>query len=510
MIGSASLVAEFGLPDLTRSLLLGSAVLLLSMVAVKVSARSGLPTMILYLGIGLALGREGLGIVFDSAALTQVLGYAALVLILADGGLTTSWPGIRRSVAPAAALATVGVGVSVLVVAVAAHWLLGLDWEASLLVGAILASTDAAAVFSVLRAVPLPLRLSGMLEAESGFNDAPVVILTTTLAVQLSTDGGDAPWWSLVLLAAVELAAGAAIGLGIGWVGGRLLPRLAGGSSGLFAIGVFTVCVLAYAAGAAVHASGFIAVYLCALVLGNSGMPHGAAVRAFAEAVGSLSQIGLFVLLGLLATPGRLDEQLVPAIVVGLALLLVARPLSVVVSLTPFRIGVRDQLFLSWAGLRGAVPVVLATVPITEGAMGTAWIFDFVFVLVLVFTLVQAPSLAWVAHRLRVVEQVQAVTVDLETTPLEELGAEVVVARIGQESKLHGVEVFELRLPAGANVTLIVRKGESIVPGPSTRLRRGDEMLVVAPARAVHETRTRLVQVSRYGRLAGWVGHSDE
>ncbi len=502
--GLPGLGAAYGVGDLTRTLLVGALVLLLSLVAVRVSARSGLPTMLLYLGIGFALGQDGLGLAFDDNQLTQVLGYSALVLILAEGGLTTSWPGIRRSVAPAAVLSTMGVAVSVGVVAAAGHYVLDLSWPVALLVAAILSSTDAAAVFSVLRHVPLPRRLAGLLEAESGFNDAPVVILVTALSLRLA-DADQSPWWALVLLAVAELAGGSVIGLMIGWLGGRVVRRLAGGASGPFAIGVLAVVVFAYAAAASLHASGFIAAYLAALVLGNMGLPHRPAVHGFAEVLGTLAQIGLFVLLGLLATPSRLPAQILPAVVIGLVLLLVGRPLSVLVSLTPFRVGWRDQVFLSWAGLRGAVPVVLATVPLTVGAMGTQWIFDLVVVLVVVYTLVQAPTLAWVAGRLGVAESVQRTSIDVETTPLEELNADLVSVSIGPESHLHGVEVFELRLPHGAAVTLVVRGTETIVPEPTTRLRHGDQLLVVTTAAVRNQVERRLVQVSRHGRLAGWV-----
>lgn len=497
------LASSFGVPQLTLVLLVGAGVMLAALAAVRVSARSGLPTMVLYLGIGLALGEGGLGIRFDDAGLTQVLGYSALVLILAEGGLTTSWRGIRRAVGPAAVLSTLGVLVSTAVVALFARLLLHQPWPVALLIGAVLASTDAAAVFSVLRSVPLPRRLSGMLEAESGFNDAPVVILTTALAVQL-TGAEPQPWWALALLAGFELLAGGVIGVAVGWLGGQLVRRLARSASGLFTIGVVSVTVLAYAVASAAHASGFLAAYLAALVLANMGLPHRAAVHGFAEAVGTISQIGLFVMLGLLASPSRLGGQVVPAVVVGLVLLLLARPLSVFVSLTPFRMPWRDQLFLSWAGLRGAVPVVLATVPLTVGAAETLWIFDFVFVLVFLLTLVQAPSLPWVARRLGVTESVHAVSVDLETTPLEQIGADVVLATVGPDSRLHGVEVFELRLPKGANVTLLVRGAETLVPQAGTRLRRGDQMLIVTPSASRSAVEKRLVMVSRYGRLAGW------
>lgn len=496
----------FTLHDLTPALLVGSLVLLVSVVAVRLSVKSGLPSLLLYLGIGLAIGEEGLGINFDSEEITQVLGYAALILILAEGGISTKWEGIKRSVAPAAVLSTVGVAVSVFVVGVAARFipLLELSWVTALMVGAILTSTDAAAVFSVLRRVPLPRRITGLLEAESGFNDAPVVLLVTALAAQSVSQDAPAPWWELVGSAALELAGGAALGLAIGWVGGQYMKRTASGSSGLFSIGVLSLTVLAYAAAASVHTSGFIACYLAALVLGNMGLPHRPAVQGFATAVGWMAQIGLFVLLGLLASPGRLSDQFVPAIVIGLVLLLVARPLSVFVSMTPFRIPWRDQVFLSWAGLRGAVPVVLATVPLTVGAPDVDWIFDLVFVLVVVFTLVQGPTLPWVARKLRLTEAYQSLDLAVESTPLEEMGAEMLQVTVGEASRLHGVEVFELRLPQGANVTLIVRGEGGFVPSPSTPIKRGDQLLIVATAETRGRAERRVREVSQTGRLAGW------
>jgi potassium/hydrogen antiporter len=500
----AAPATESLLGELTTSLLLGSIVLLVSIGAVRVSARSGLPSLLLFLGIGLALGQSGLGITFDSEELTQVFGYAALVLILAEGGLTTRFSSIRRSIAPAAVLSTVGVVVSVAVVAVAARFVLRLDWTVALLIGAILSSTDAAAVFSVLRTVALPRRISGMLEAESGFNDAPVVILVVALANATGPSADHQAWWGLLLLAVGELVGGSVIGLGVGWAGGWLLRRVAGSSSALFSLGVVSLTVLAYAVAATAHTSGFIACYLAALVLGNIHLPHRAAVHGFASALGTMAQVGLFVLLGLLASPSRLPGQVLNALVIGFVLLLVARPLSVLASLTPFRIRWRDQAFLSWAGLRGAVPVVLATVPATVGTPGAEWIFDLVFVLVVIFTVIQAPTLPWVARHLGVTESVQQVDLHVESTPLDAMGAEVIQVTIGDRSRLHGVEVFELRLPVGANVTLVVRDGKGFVPDGRTVLRHGDQLLVVSTAAARNEAERRIRAVDSGGRLAGW------
>jgi len=494
---------------LDRSLLVGAVVVLLAVVAVRLSLRSGLPSLLLYLGLGVALGEAGIGVRFDDAALTQVLGYSALVLILAEGGLTTRWSSVRTAIAPAAALSTVGVAISVLVVAGATHLLLSTSWVVSLLVGAVLSSTDAAAVFSVLRRVPIHPRLAGILEVESGLNDAPVVLLVVALAEQASGRHEAGPWWSLVGLAVFELAVGAGVGVAVGWLGAAGLRRLKLPSSALFSLAIIALTVVAYAGAATVHGSGFLAVYVAGLVLGNAHLPHGAAVRGFAEALGWLAQIGLFVLLGLLASPARLGTQVVPALVLGLVLLLLARPLSVVVSVSAFRLPWRQQAFLSWAGLRGAVPVVLATVPVTTGVPGTEWLFDLVFVLVIVFTLVQAPTLSWVARRLGVAGLVDTRDLDVEAAPLAVLDADILQVRVGAESRMHGLEVFELRLPAGANITLVVRDGEGFVPSAGTVLKRGDQLLVVTTSTARRATESRLRAVSRGGRLAMWARSAD-
>lgn len=503
MVWSAS-SAGFGTDDLPLVLLVGSLVLLVAVAAVRLANKSGLPTLLIYLAIGVALGESGLGISFSNDNLTQVLGYAALVLILIEGGLTTEWGSIRASVAPAMLLSTLGVLVSVGVVGSLTHWFLDLGWQTSLLLGAIVSSTDAAAVFSVLRKVPLPRRLTGVLEAESGFNDAPVVLLVVALAGEVVPGGEHQGIAELAAMAAFELIGGAIIGLAVGYVLGAMSQRIAPGSSGLFAIGVVAGGVFAYAAAATVHTSGFIATYLAALVLGNMNIPHRQAVRGFGQAMGWLAQIGLFVLLGLLASPSRLVDQLVPAIVVGSVLLLLARPASVLVSMTPFGFSWREQLFLSWAGLRGAVPVVLATVPLTLGAANMRWIFDLVFVLVIVFTLVQAPTLPFVAKALGIDEQAHTVELEVENTPLTDLGADMLQVKVGPTSQLVGVRVYELRLPDGANVTLIVNEERGYVPNERSVLRAGDQLLIVTKESVRSLTAQRIRDVSAGGRLAGW------
>ncbi|MFF8938913.1 potassium/proton antiporter [Streptomyces paradoxus] len=488
---------------LNQLLLVCSLVLLVAVAAVRISSRSGLPSLLVYLGIGVAMGQDGVGdIHFDNAALTQVIGYAALVVILAEGGLGTKWKEIKPVLPAATALALAGVAVSVGVTASAAHYLIGLEWRQALIIGAVVSSTDAAAVFSVLRKIPLPARVTGTLEAESGFNDAPVVILV----VSLSTAGPVEHWYTLLGVILLELAIGAAIGLAVGWLGSWGLRHVALPASGLYPIAVMAIAVVAYAAGALAHGSGFLAVYLAAMVMGNARLPHWPATRGFADGLGWMAQIGMFVLLGLLVTPHELGDDIMPALVIGLVLTMVARPLSVVLCLSPFRVPWQEQALMSWAGLRGAVPIILATIPMVEGVDASRRIFNIVFVLVVVYTLVQGPTLPWLGRKLHLRDGSEAADLGIESAPLERLRGHLLSVAIPGESKMHGVEVAELRLPHGAAVTLIVRGGESFVPLPTTILQRGDELLVVATDPVRDATESRLRAVGHGGKLAGWLG----
>ncbi|MDI5971387.1 potassium/proton antiporter [Streptomyces sp. SL13] len=480
--------------------------LLVAVAAVRLSSRSGLPSLLIYLGIGVAIGQDGIGVRFDDARLTQVLGYAALVVILAEGGLGTKWRQVRPALPAAAALATFGVAVSVGVTAAAAHFLAGLDWRQALIIGAVVSSTDAAAVFSVLRRVPLPARLTGVLEAESGFNDAPVVILV----VAFCSHGPVHSWYLLLGDIALELAIGAAIGIAVGMLGAAALRQVALPASGLYPIAVMALAVLAYAGGSFAHGSGFLAVYLAALVLGNAALPHRPATQGFAEGVAWLAQIGMFVLLGLLVNPAELAGDIVPALVIGVLLTLVARPLSVFAVMTPFRTPWRDRVLLSWAGLRGAVPIVLATIPMVYAVPDSRRIFNIVFVLVIVFTLLQGPTLPWLTRRLGLAETGGPADLGIESAPLERLRGHLLSVSVPQASRMHGVEVAELRLPAGAAVTLVVREGRSFVPDRRTMLQRGDELLVVTTDPVRDRTERRLRAVGRGGKLAGWLGTPDD
>ncbi|MFE9690019.1 potassium/proton antiporter [Micromonospora sp. NPDC005806] len=494
-------------PGLDLALLLGAAVLLVAVGAVRFSTRLGVPSLLVYLALGVAIGEAGLGIRFDNVELTRVLGFCALIVIIAEGGLSARWSTLRPVLGMAAALSTVGVVVSIAVVGVVVHLLLGLDWRLALLYGAVLSSTDAAAVFATLRRLRLPPRLVATLEAESGMNDAPVVILVLLLSRGVAAAH---PWWYDVLLVGYELGVGAAVGVAAGITGRYAMRRAALPSAGLYPIAVVGFTVLAYAAGSVLHASGFLAVYVAGVLLGNARLPHRQAILGFADGLAWLAQIGLFVLLGLLVSPTRLGDAVLPAVVTGLALLLLARPLSVAVSALPFRFPLREQLFLSWAGLRGAVPIVLATIPLSLRVPGADRLFDAVFVLVVIFTLLQAGTLAPAARRLGVTAPAEAAEIRVETAPLERMRADLLQIEVPPGSRLSGVHVDELRLPVGASVTLVLRDGAGFVPGPDTRLKTGDSLLIVTTAEARDEAERRLRAVSRRGRLARWFGEYGE
>nr|WP_300406020.1 potassium/proton antiporter [Nocardioides sp.] len=476
---------------------------MLAILAVRLSSRAGLPSLLIYLLMGVALGESGVGIGFEDSQLAHSLGFAALLLILAEGGLTTNWREARPSMRLGFSLATIGVATSVAIMAVGGHYVLGLPWELAVLLGAVCSPTDAAAVFSVLRVVPLPQRLVGSLEAESGLNDAPTVVLVTLISTGAVADYGILGTVGVIVF---ELVAGVAAGLGVGFGGAWLMRRVALPSSGLYPLAVLTLTLLAYGSASALHASGFAAVYVAALVLGNSELPHRGATKSFAEGVAWLAQIGLFVMLGLLLSPGRLSLSTVgTAIVAGLILTLVARPISVAISSVVQPMPWRELSFVSWAGLRGAVPIVLTTIPLSEGVDGAERLFDIVFVIVVVYTLLTGPTLPTVARVLRVARRSEPRDLDLEAAPLERVAADLLQITISPVSKLHGVEVGELRLPQGASVSLVIRDEQTLVPEARTVLRHGDDLLVVTPRRLREATEGRLREVSARGRLAQWL-----
>ena len=491
--------------DLNLAVLAATGVLLAGVAAVRISSRAGLPSLLLYLGIGLGIGEAGLGLSFSDADLAQMLGTIALAVILAEGGFTTHWRDVRPTVGLAAVLATVGVAISVVVTTGIAYVLLDLDLRTAILFGAVASSTDAAAVFAVLRRLPLQQRVRSVLEAESGFNDPPVIILVTLVTSDAWIETSPAAAAGQMLW---QLLVGAVIGLLVARAGQWVLARSALPAAGLYPLATLAIAGMAFGAAGLAGGSPFLAIYLAGLWLGNVELPHRNSTRGFVEGTAWLAQIGLFVLLGLLASPTRLPEALLPALIVGGALLFAARPASVLLCAIPFRVPWREQAFMSWAGLRGAVPIVLATIPITVGYPAAERVFDMVFVLVVVFTLIQGPTLPFLARRLGVVASGATRELTIESAPLDEIDATLLQFDLPKQSRLAGVSVSELRLPGDAVITLVVRGQDIFVPDTRTTLRAADRLLLATTNRNQSAVEKRLRAVSRAGRLARWRGEN--
>jgi len=459
--------------------------LVVSVLFSRASQRIGVPIALLFLLVGILAGSEGIGgIPFDDYRFAFRMGSLALALILFDGGLNTPIEAVRRYWAPSGVLATVGVVLTAVLVALAAH-LWGLDWPTALVLGAVVSSTDAAAVFAVLRGSGLQLkrRVGVTLEIESGINDPVAVILTTSLTYNLLHAEVEFHWLELMLEMAVQLVGGAAVGIALGRVGRLVLSRLQLATGGLYPAFTLAVALLAFGLATLLHGSGFLSVYVAGLILGNGPLPFRNGLLRVHDALAWLSQIGMFLLLGLLVFPSRLPE--VAALGLGIALLVagVIRPLVVALCLTPFRYPRKEVLFIGWVGLRGAVPIVLATYPVLAGAPGADRVFHLVFFLVVVNAIVPGGTVAWLTRKMGLhapePPAPQAVLAIESRLPLK---GDLMSFYIDEALVVRGLKVEELDFPEGASIALIVR-GDRLVPARGgTTLEPGDHVYVVAQA----------------------------
>jgi potassium/hydrogen antiporter len=494
------------LEGLAPALLVGAVIVLVSVLGVRLAGRLGVPGLLLYLVFGLVLGSVFPALHVQDAELATVLGYAALVLILAQGGLTTRLSQLRPVLGPSITLATLGVAVSITVVALPLVWFLDVTTQEAILIGAVLAATDAAAVFSVMRRMRISARMQTLLEAEAGFNDAPVVVLVTVVS---SGAFGTVPWWHLPVIVAVELVGGAAVGIGVGYLARWVLPRLALPAVGLYPIAALAFLVAAYGAAAVIHTSGFMAVYVAAVLIGSTArLPHRRSIIGFADGLAWIAEIGLFVMLGALADVERLPEAIPLAAVVLVVLVVLGRPLAVIVSLVPFRWPPPSIAFASVAGLRGAVPIVFAAIPLGLGVPGAGLVFDVTLIVVLVLMLVQMPVLDRLGRRLGVVLPEEAIELEVESAPLDGMRAQVLGIEVPDGSGFVGTFVHEIGLPTGAVVALVVRGETAIAPDVHTRVRAGDRLLVVATEEVRTATEERIRAVAKAGRLARWYDES--
>jgi cell volume regulation protein A len=470
-------------PEATALLLATCGLLLgVSVIFSRASQRTGLPIALLFLLVGMLAGSEGIGrIAFDDFQFAFRVGVVALALILFDGGLNTPLGPFRKALAPAGVLATIGVAGTAVLVAACAHFL-GLGWPVALLLGAVVSSTDAAAVFSVLRGsgIQLKKRVGVTLEVESGINDPVAVILTTVLTQNLLVPGS-ASTLRVLLEIALQLLVGAAIGGGIGYGGRHLLSRLSLSSGGLYPVMTLSLGLLALGVTTLAHGSGFLAVYLAGLLLGNGPLPYHAGLLRVHDALAWLSQVGMFLILGLLVYPSGLLG--VAGIGLGIAVMLafVVRPLVVALCLLPFRYPRKEVLYIGWVGLRGAVPIVLATFPVLAGAPGARDLFNLVFFIVVANALVPGSTVAWVTRKLGLqTKEPPAPQAVLAIESRQPLQGELMSFYIDEALVVAGVPLEDLPFPDGAAVTLIVRKNRLVPPKPSTTLESGDHVHVIA------------------------------
>lgn len=476
----------------TESLmLLAGALIGLAIVATRLSLRLGVPALILFVGTGMLAGSDGLGgIWFDDPAFVWSFAMGALALLLFASGLDTPAAHIRPVLAPGLALASVGVVTST--GATAAFYLLAFDRPLAegLLLGAIVSSTDTAAVFGVLRSAGLRLRgrIQPLLELESGSNDPMAIFLTLAATAALAGSG-----WSVSGVVTGFLVQ-TSVGLVGGFLGGRALAwcvnRLRVGQQGLYPVFTSAGALVVFGATALAQGSGFLSVYVAGIVVGAGPLVHRRAILGFHDALAWLAQIAMFLLLGLQVVPSQLPAVADRGLGVALFLLLVARPLSVMVSLTPFGVPAREQAMVAWVGLRGAVPIVLATWPLSQRVPGAQELFDVVFFVVLVSVLVQGMTLPWVARWLGVADaEPVGGTSDPEVLG-EARGAAVVAVVVGEAAS--GRRLLELGLPPGALVVLLSRGAERLVPQGGTVLRAGDVAQVMLLPEQEAEVRRRL------------------
>jgi cell volume regulation protein A len=460
-------------------ILIAGALLAAGIAAALVADRVRVPGLLLFLGLGLLIGSDGIGgVEFDDAGTAQTVGTVGLVLILFEGGLTAGWHQIRPVVGTAIGLATVGTFLTALATGAAAIWIFDLSTLEGLILGAAVAATDSAAIFAVLRGSRLERRLARTLEGESGMNDPVALLLVIGFGEWIVDPTYGAP--DMLLSFVVKLSLGAALGIAVGWIARRAIERVELPTQGLYPVATLAMAALSYGIAEVSGGSGFLAVYATALVLGTGSIPARSTVVAFHQGLSWLVQIGLFFLLGLLVFPSELWEVAGQGLLLSLLLIFVARPLATMLVTLPTQLNLREKTMLSWAGLRGAIPIWLATFPVVSGVAEANLIFNAVFFIVLTSTLLQGATIEPLARLLRLTTTERALPEPVaDVGVVRRLGGELIAWRAREGDAAAGLMVKELGLPREALVHLIVRDGRAIAPRGSTRIEAGDELHLV-------------------------------
>jgi potassium/hydrogen antiporter len=460
-------------------ILIAGVLLAAGIVGALLADRVRIPGLLLFLALGMLAGSEGIGgIHFENAELARTLGTIALILILFEGGITSGWSEIRPVLGTAASLATVGTLATAVIAGFAAKLIFDLTLLEGMIVGAATAATDSAAIFAVLRRSKLEKPLARSLEGESGMND-PVALLLVIGFIEWIQEPGFGPA-DMAGLLALKIGIGIGIGVALGWLAVRALDRVRLPTDGIYPVATIAIAALAYGLAELAHGSGLLAVYLTALALGSASIPAKRTVVTFHEGLGWVSQLALFILLGLLVFPSRLDDVAVKGIALSAVLILVARPLATFLATVLAPLNARERLMLGWAGLRGATPIWLATFPVVAGVRGADEEFAIVFFVVVSSTLVQGASFEPLARRLGLTTDEPALPRRLlESGRIRRMGGDVIAYRLPPGAAAAGHPVRELELPREALVNVIVRDGDALPPRGSTELREGDELHVL-------------------------------
>ncbi|MFC0522078.1 potassium/proton antiporter [Pontibacillus salicampi] len=464
-----------------QTILLTALLLIISVVVTKFSSRLGVPSLVLFIAVGMLAGSDGFNFIyFDNAGLAQTIGTFALIIILFEGGLETNWGTIRKVTKPAISLATLGVLITSLLVGIATKLIIDVSWLEAFLLGSIVGSTDAAAVFAVLKGKNINDKLEATLEAESGSND-PMAVFLTLAFIQIIQEPNP-NYFTIAGSFFWQMGAGFVIGLVIGKVGSLSINKINLDSGGLYPLFAISFALLTYSISALMDASGLLAVYTAAIVIGNSELTYRHSILRFNEGFTWMMQIVMFVILGLLVFPSQLFtlEIVLKGFFIAFILIFVARPVATYISLSFLKFNNKEKLFISWAGLRGAVPIVLATYPLLTDITNNQLLFNIVFFIVLSSTLIQGSTITMLANKLKLVGKEKYNPIhSLELISIGKTNVELVEYHVNEHNSINGYTLEEINFPEGTLINAIIRNGEIVTPFGQTKIQEGDFLYIL-------------------------------